>query len=59
MDIITTTVNTRWQVGARVDGVPHLCWCGQDLEYVKHPGCPRCGTARPQLFDSNTPGLAA
>jgi hypothetical protein len=40
-------------------GVPPVCWCGQDLEYVQHTHCPRCGTARARRFDSMRPPLAA
>ena len=59
MDTSSTIMDTTGQVRARASGVPPVCWCGQDLEYVQHTHCPRCGTARARRFDSMRPPLAA
>jgi hypothetical protein len=59
MNTSSTICDTTWPVRARVSGVPPVCWCGQDLEYVQHTHCPRCGTARARRFDSMRPPLAA
>ncbi len=42
-----------------VNGLPIVCWCGQDLEYVQRTHCPRCGTALSRRFASMTLTLAA
>jgi len=54
----TTTMTTTWQVPASVQNGAALCWCGQDLEYVQHSHCPRCGRARGRHFDPMTLRLA-
>ena len=59
MDTSSTIMDTTGQVRARASGVPPVCWCGQDLEYVRHTHCPRCGTARARRFDSTRTPLAA
>ena len=59
MDTSSTIKDTTGQVRARASGVPPICWCGQDLEYVQHTHCPRCGTARARRVDSMRPPLAA
>ena len=59
MDTSSTIMNTSGQVRAPASGVSPVCWCGQDLEYVQHTHCPRCGTARARRFDSMRPPLAA
>ena len=55
----STIMDTTRKIPARVSGVPTVCWCGQDLEYVQHTHCPRCGTARGRRFASMSPPLAA
>ena len=59
MDTSSTIMDTTGQVRGRGSGVSPVCWCGQDLEYVQHTHCPRCGTARARRFDSMRPPLAA
>jgi hypothetical protein len=55
MDRISTVLDAT-QVRPRVGDAPDGCWCGQDLDHVRAPHCPRCGTAR---FDAPLPRLAA
>ena len=59
MDTSTTILNTTGQVRTRATGAPQVCWCGQDLEYVHHTHCPRCGTARARRYGSMRPSMAA
>ena len=44
MDRIPTISDTT-QARARTGDAPDVCWCGQDIEQVRGPHCPRCGTA--------------
>lgn len=44
MHAITPT--TRPRNAARMPGAAPACWCGQELDVVRHGHCPRCGRRR-------------
>jgi hypothetical protein len=41
-----TTTTTRPLAEARNPGGAGACWCGQELDVVRHGYCPRCGRRR-------------
>ena len=58
MDTISAIMNSTWQIRARVSGSSSVCWCGQDLEYVRSSHCPRCGSASDGWLESLPTQLA-
>ena len=56
----TTTTTTRPRAEARNPGGAGACWCGQELDTVRHGHCPRCGRRRAtSRIDVRQPPLTA
>lgn len=58
MNTISTIGDTTWQTRASGNGALSVCWCGQDLEYVRSSHCPRCGSAHAGRVESRPTRLA-
>jgi hypothetical protein len=46
MSKVSKATSMKQRSEGRIARTDSACWCGQDLDAVRHANCPRCGRRR-------------